>query len=520
MFSGAAIADAEDNNLTGVTFTVSGVADDEELSFDGTAITLADGETETTGAGHTLSAAADGGNFVVTVTLASRVDATALSALIDGVEYQNVTARPTAGDRTITVSDLVDDGGTDNGGVDTSTTTASATITVLEAPLLADVALSAVSDTGAANDDGITNDTTPTIQFRAEGGATVAINWGDPDVPPTTMTADGAVQSVMPDGATPYLNDGDKTITITIDDGGSISRETITLTLDTVVPALNSIELQAPNADGAPSVAFMAEEGASLEVDWDDGNGFVALADPATGAAQTITRATAFDDAEDRTIQVRATNTAGNFSELPVESDIGAAPTLAITGADLNADENVESGALFPDVTVGHGDGDVTQTISSLTFTVAGVVDGEEILTVDGEAFTLSAASTGQNSVGNYVVALDGATATVTLSGLSLSATETQTLIESVIYRHNEDDSTAGDRTITLSSLTDSGRDDYGSVNSVTSEVAATVTVASVNDAPVAEADGTDPQFVISGASVDLFNDVSISAMEAAQDIL
>ena len=77
-----------------------------------------------------------------------------------------------------------------------------------------------------------------------------------------------------------------------------------------------------------PSVEFTAEAGAIVEIDWDDGNGFVAAA-TGTGAAQQEMLASAYTTNGVKNIQVQATDNAGNvdIQSLSVEI-VGIGPDV------------------------------------------------------------------------------------------------------------------------------------------------------------------------------------------------
>ena len=66
-------------------------------------------------------------------------------------------------------------------------------------------------------------------------------------------------------------------------------------------------------SDTTPTIIFGLEAGAAVEIDWDDGNGFV-RAGTGTSAIQQVTIPSPYGIEGDHTIQVRATDLAGNVS--------------------------------------------------------------------------------------------------------------------------------------------------------------------------------------------------------------
>ena len=173
----------------------------------------------------------------------------------------------------------------------------------------------------------------------------------------------------------------------------------------------------------------------------------------------------------DVTVAIAAVNDAPTLTATaltPTFSEGGSAATL-FSGAAASA---VESG----------------QTFTQLILTAANLSNGaDEILTADGSLIALTdgnAGTTATNSMA-YTVSLSESTATVTLSKAGgISAANLHILINGIKYSNESDAPTDGNRTITITSLTDSGGSANGGVERTTLSVAATVTVAAVNDAP------------------------------------
>ncbi|WP_370197071.1 beta strand repeat-containing protein, partial [Aurantimonas sp.] len=134
---------------------------------------------------------------------------------------------------------------------------------------------------------------------------------------------------------------------------------------------------------------------------------------------------------------------------------VNDAPTLTATGATAPFTEGGSPIDLFSGVaasTVEAG-----QTFSGLTLTVTNVTDGgSEILSVDGTSIGLANGSSGTTTTNSltFSISVAGGTATLTLSGGTLSAAQLQTLVDALAYRNSSDDPTAGPRTVTLASVT------------------------------------------------------------------
>jgi VCBS repeat-containing protein len=165
------------------------------------------------------------------------------------------------------------------------------------------------------------------------------------------------------------------------------------------------------------------------------------------------------------------------------------APTLTATAANPTFTEAPGLGtqaAPVPMFSGAHSSTiDAGQAITGLTFNVSGLVDGvNERVIVDGTTIALGSASTGSTSSGlTYRVAIAGGTATVALSSAGgISAAAADTLVNSIAYQDSSADApTAGDRTFTLTQVTDNG----GTLNTTALSIASTVHLVAVNDAPV-----------------------------------
>ncbi len=194
---------------------------------------------------------------------------------------------------------------------------------------------------------------------------------------------------------------------------------------------------------------------------------------------------------------------------------VTVAPTLSATPSNPTFTENGSAVDLFDDVTAATNDDG--QTFSGATLTVTNVSNGAaEILTIGGADIALADGNEGSIAgIGDYSVSVAGGTATVTLSGMTRSDAQMGTLIGGITYRNTSDDPGDADRVVTITEIADSG----GGNNTATPNIAATVSVTPVNDAPVLTAIGGTPTYTENGAAVDLFSDVIISTVEDGQSI-
>ena len=221
-----------------------------------------------------------------------------------------------------------------------------------------------------------------------------------------------------------------------------------------------------------------------------------------------------------------------NFATTKTVSVTGVndAPTLSATGGAPTYTENGSAADLFSGVTGSTVESG--QNINQLVLTVTNLADGSnELLRVDGTDIALtngtSGTSSGGNSVG-YSVSVAGSTATVTLTG-SWTTAATQTLVDNLSYRNtSENPTTASNRVVTLTSIRDNGGISSGGVDTSALSVAATVTLAAVNDAPstptdsngtintVVESAANGTTVGITASSTDPESSVSYSLMDNA----
>jgi hypothetical protein len=176
---------------------------------------------------------------------------------------------------------------------------------------------------------------------------------------------------------------------------------------------------------------------------------------------------------------------------------VNDAPTLTATAANPTFTEGAGSTqaaavAVFSGAAIGTVE--AGQTITGLTFTVSGLLDGEsEKILVNGTPITLDADSYGTTLTNglNYNVAIASGTATITLTGGSMSTAAVQTLVNGITYQNtNIDNPTNGDRVFTLTQIQDSGGTTNGGVDTTSLAIVSTVNVNPVNDAPVLDLDG------------------------------
>ena len=157
---------------------------------------------------------------------------------------------------------------------------------------------------------------------------------------------------------------------------------------------------------------------------------------------------------------------------------------MTATGSNPTFTEGGAAGSLFSGTSISTVE--AGQTIEGLTLTVAGLADGaNEILSVDGTevALTNGISVTTIGSGLSVTVSVSSNTATVLLSGVSLSEPEAQTLIDGLAYRNSSTaPTTAAVRVVTLAELSDNGGVANGGMDRTTINVQSTVSVEGTND--------------------------------------
>ncbi|ACT11526.1 MULTISPECIES: putative Ig domain-containing protein [Pectobacterium] len=212
------------------------------------------------------------------------------------------------------------------------------------------------------------------------------------------------------------------------------------------------------------------------------------------GATQTITLTTAFQTATlsnafQNIDEVRLTTaTLGNGTvqwdnivTAPVVASTDNVPSIAGSATNPTYTENGTDVGLFTNVIANTNDSG--QTFTSATFTVTNVADSTEYLNINGVKVSLINGNsvTLGSGYGSASVFLSAGTATISLSGETLSNADMGTLLSGMTYGNSSENPHTTARVVTLTQVTDSG----ASNNSYSpGNIASTVTVVAVNDAP------------------------------------
>ncbi len=168
-------------------------------------------------------------------------------------------------------------------------------------------------------------------------------------------------------------------------------------------------------------------------------------------------------------------------------TNVNDAPTLSATGGNPTYVEGAGGSDLFNTVTASTVES--ADRFSAMTMTVTNVSDGaSEIISFDGSDVALTNGNSVTSATNGLTVnvSVTGSTATISFSGATLTSAQMQTLVDGLSYRNTSDNpTTAGNRVVTITSITDNGGTANSGSNSAAPNLTSTVSLTGVNDAPV-----------------------------------
>lgn len=495
VFDDTAVSTIEaDQTVTSLTLTVAGLVDgaSEKLSLKGTSVALTDGSSvtgtldvtdgaTTTTYSFTAKVVVSGTTATVTIT-STGLPSAAAAALVDSIGYAD-TSSATVGTRTITLTAIKDSGGTGNGGVDTATLSIASTINVILGNTAPTLSATGNTTRYVENAAGVTLFRDVTLTTGESGQAVASLTLSVAGV------ADGSSEALTVDGTTISLVAG----TGTTSHG---YRYTVTVEGSTATLVIASSSGMTVNSATA-LIADMTYSNSSED---------------STAGSRSITLKSVKDDGG-------TANAGTDSSALAIVATIDVvavndAPTLQASAQTVAYSTSGSSVALFSDVVLSAVESG--QAISTVTFTVTGVVDrNNETLTVDGTRVSLVAGS-GSTSHYSYRVTVSGDTATVVITSTSgMAADSAATLIEQTTYANLSNTQTAGVRSISVSVQDNGGTADGGS-DSTTLSTSATLAMVS-NSAPVLSADADYNHLAVSESLTHIsgLDDIAASALSS-----
>jgi subtilisin-like proprotein convertase family protein len=201
-----------------------------------------------------------------------------------------------------------------------------------------------------------------------------------------------------------------------------------------------------------------------------------------------------------------------SITVLPVND----APALTATGSSPTFTEGGVAAGLFSLTSIGLTES--LDLVSTLTVTVDGLQNGaSELLRVDDETIALTNGRTATTAANSYdlSVAVTAGTAAVTIGKVGgYSVSNAQSLLNALAYDNTSQEPLGTDRTVTVTSIQDTGGTSNNGVDTTAVSIGSTVTIVPVNDAPTLTATGSNPTFTEGGAPAGLYGATSIGLTE------
>jgi hypothetical protein len=374
------------------------------------------------------------------------------------VTYQNTSEDPSATDRVLTTT--VNDGTLDSTPI---------TSTVHVAPRNDEPTLSATGLSPAFTENG-----SPVTLFSGANASTIEAgqNLDQIVLTVTNVAGTGASESLLIDGTTVALSNGNSQTTATHGLTASVALAAGTATITVSGGAISSADVNTlvnalayGNSSEDPGAASRVVSVTSLRDTGLNGGGNDNI-NTALNVHSTVA-VTPVNDAPTLT----ATSVGGTFTE-PAGSALSAPTTGAVDLFSSPHASTIEAGQAFKQVVV----------------TVSNLADTTEFLDVNGIAIDLVNGNSEAVTAGTATVAVAGNTATVTINATTtFTQAQVESLVDSLAYDNNDDTPTATSHTITVTSLTDNGGIANGGADTASLSLAASVTVAPTNDAPTAQ---------------------------------
>jgi hypothetical protein len=448
-----------------LTFTVSNVLNggNERIVADGTSISLVNGQSGSTASnGLTYTVTVSGSAATVTLTHPSSLSSTALQTLVNGLAYQNTQLdNPGVGTRTVTITQVQDDGGTALGGTDTQALSIVSNVTVAATNDAPTISSNGAGPTAAVSvTENSTAVTTITTTDPDHSSFTYTITGGSDAARFTLNSSTGALSfSAAPNFESPTDSDANNTyvVIVQVSDGSATDTQTLTVT----VTDLNEFTVGAVS-DNNGATNTVAENAAN-----GSGVGLTARATDADGSNNTVTYSLA-DNAGGRFAINASTGavTVANGSLLNHEAATSHTITVLATSADGSSSSQTFNIAVTDvnEFSVGAvSDANATaNTVAENAATGASVGLTANAQDTDGSNNTVTY-SLSDNAGGRF--AINGSTGVVTVANGSLLNFESSTTHAITVLATSADGSSSS-QTFTIQ-VSDVDEFDVGAVTDV-----------------------------------------------------
>jgi hypothetical protein len=426
-----------------------------------------------------------------------------LDTAVEAMTYSNSDQSPTIGStRVVTITTLTDEGSSSSPHDNSATESDAATVTLTksnDAPVSA-----ATADQTAYEDVPFTVDLATSSDVDGDSLSHTCVETGEGSLPmglsETGGSDTGGTAELAGTGLSAHLSgvlvDTVFSITCTLSDGTASDTDVFTITLVAVndAPALTSAASSVAQGSAIDiTVTASDEESVDVEFALTSKPSWLTFADNGNGASTMDLDAAAnqVTDARVGDHDVVVTISDGVNTQFVIYiitiTEVNDESTFSTTGANPTFTEGDSSVTLFSSTSVADGDANVVQTFATLTFTITNVQDTTEQIYMDGGWINLAAmGSTSTTTSNSYTYQITGCatTCTVALSGMSLTATQMNTLVDGLKYRNTDDSPTDADRVVDLTAMTDSGSTGGSHDASVDPATTSTINGELLNDAP------------------------------------
>ncbi|MGE4266486.1 MAG: DUF4347 domain-containing protein [Deferribacterales bacterium] len=452
----AVTADTVDDgqSFTGFTLTVTNVSDTTEtLTIGGVDVALANGTTALSSGSASVSMSGSTATIIVTGLTATEA---AMASLIDGMSYKNTDATATYGDRVVTITQIKDNGSSNN----TAAPNISATINVT-GPI--DITFDFEANTNPPSDNSLSSGTATVTQTKDGEVIQIVSTGGDFQV---TDQVNESYNSANLSGNFLFYDVFDS------DNDSAMASTRVDVSLQSgYVFTLQSITIydESAAAHSGQSIKIIADNGTeyTVPISYTGDHGYYNA---------DLSGLSGFEGISSFYIYAGGLNMAlavDNIALVDITAPAAdTAPTLTATGETPTFTEGGSAVDLFSSVTADTQDSG--QTFTGFTITVTNVTDSAEYLTIGGTDVALTNGNSVSVSGGTASVSISGGTATVTITGLGADNTSFGTLVDGITYKNTSENISAANRVVTLTQIIDDG----SSNNSSSLSLASTVSVA------------------------------------------
>ncbi|BAK77466.1 hypothetical protein NH8B_2667 [Pseudogulbenkiania sp. NH8B] len=434
VFSGASISTVESSqSVILLTLTVSGLQDgsSEILSIDGSNVALTNGNALTTsGNGLSVTVSVSSGTATVSIS-SSGISASTAGSVVNGITYRDSSGSPSIGNRVVTLTSVKDNGGTSNGGVDTTTLAVASTVSVAVVPVV------------------------------TTSGGSAAFTAGD-NAPSTPVVVDSGL--MVTDSASSTLASGTVSITGNFhsgEDGLAFTNDGSTM--GNIVASYNS----------GTGVLTLTSGGATATLaQWQAALRAITYTNTAiTPSSATRTISFQVDDGSASSSVVTRTVTVTPTDQTPIVSASGGSAVFTAGDNAPSTPVAVDSGLTLADL-------DNTTLASAMVAITVNFHSGEDVLAFTNDGSTM----------GNIVASYNAGTGVLTLtsSGATATLAQWQAALRAVTYTDSAVTPNSATRTVSF-------QVDDGSKSSAA--VTRTVTVTPTDQTPIATTSGGSAAF-------------------------